>query len=200
MLSYRRLTLVLAFTLAAQLPRNAIAQVERTLSIAQVEHPLSVDVAVGGANVKGGEFFDNSLATARLSASKGLLQRGRLVMFAEGGYDWLFRLGPLGNPDVTCVRDTAGGGCAPDFPDVQGPSMSIGLRYAPVSRVETRVSVGGAAYSVGGTRVGAAVGQLDAAVFPAANLGLFLGARYAAVRYRQDRLTLVPLLLGLRVR
>jgi hypothetical protein len=54
---------------------------------------------------------------------------------------------------------------------------------------------------VDGTRVGAVVGQLDAAVFPTAHIGLVLGPRFVVIpRYRRDRLTMIPALFGLRVR
>ena len=192
MVSRRRSTLVLAFMLGLGSSRHASAQ---------VEYRWRADAAVGGATVKGGEFFNNGKAVAHLSIADRLLQRGRFAVYAEAGYDWLGRFGLLGaDPDLTCVG-APGGGCEPPFPDAGGPSASIGLVYAPFPPVETRVGVGGAAYSVDGTRVGAAVGQLDAAVFPAAHIGLMLGARFAVIpRYRHDRLTMVPVLLGLRVR
>jgi hypothetical protein len=124
-----------------------------------------------------------------------------LRTYVEVAYDWLGRFGLLGaNSDLVCVVDRPGGGCEPPYPDVTGPSVSIGLLYAPITRVETRLGVGGAAYSIDGTRVGAAVGQLDAAVFPTVHLGLILGARFAVIpRYRQDRLTMIPVFVGLRV-
>lgn len=193
MFSWCRLTLVLAFTLEVG---------SSPFAAAQVDHRWSTDATFGGATVKSGDFFNNGRAAAHLSVADRMLQRGRFATYAEVGYDWFGRFGLLGaDPDLTCVVNTAGGGCEPPFPDVTGPSASIGLVYAPVTRVETRVGVGGAAYSVDGTRVGAAVGQLDAAVFPADHLGLILGARFAVIpRYRHDRLTMIPVLLGLRVR
>jgi hypothetical protein len=193
MVSWCRLTLVLGFTLGVGSPRYASAQ---------AAHRGSSDVTLGGAIVEGGEFFNNGKAAAHLSLADRVLQRGRFAMYAEAAYDWLGRFGLLGaNPDLVCVGVPPGGGCAPPYPDVTGPSASIGLQYAPFTRVETRIGLGGAAYSVDGTRVGAAVGQLDAAVFPAAHLGLILGARFAVIpRYRHERLTLVPVLFGLRVR
>jgi hypothetical protein len=194
MVSSHRLTLVLAFTLGFWASRNASAQ---------VEHRWSADVTVGGATVNSGEFLNEiGKAVAHLAIANRVLQGGRFTAYAEAGYDWLGKAGPIGaNSDLVCIVDRPGGGCRPDFPDVTGPSASIGLLYAPFTRVETRVGVGGAAYSVDGTRVGAVVGQLDAAVFPAADFGLILGSRFAVIpRYRHDRLTMVPLLLGLRVR
>jgi hypothetical protein len=188
-----RLTLVVGLTLGVGSLHDARAQ---------SAHQWSSDVAVGAATVKGGEFFNNGKAAARLSVADVLLRRQRFATYAEVGYDWLGRFGLLGaNPDLVCVGVSPGGGCAPSYPDVAGPSASIGLRYALSPRFETRVGVGGAAYSVDGTRVGAALGQFDAALFPAAHLGLVLGARFAVIpRYRHDRLTMFPVLLGLRVR
>lgn len=192
MFSWCRLTLVLGF-IGVGSPHSASAQ---------VAHRWSFDATVGGATVKGREFFNNGRAAAHLSVADRVLQRGRLATYAEAGYDWFGRFGLLGsNPDLVCVVDSPSGGCKPPYPDVAGPSASVGLLYAPLTRVETRVGVGGAAYSVDGTRVGAVIGQLDAAVFPAARLGLVLGARFVVIpRYRHDRLTLVPVLVGLRVR
>jgi hypothetical protein len=193
MFSWYRLKFVLGLTLAVGTSHDASAQ---------VAHRWSADATAGGAIVDGGEFFNNGKAAAHLSLAGRVLQRGRFAMYAEAGYDWLGRFGLLGaNPDLTCVLNRPGDGCAPPYPDATGPSASIGLVYVPFTRVETRIGLGGAAYSVEGTRVGAALGQLDAAVFPAAHLGLIIGTRFAVVpRYRHDRLTMVPVLLGLRVR
>lgn len=165
MFRWCRLTLVLGFTLAVSSPHSASAQ---------VAHRWSSDVAVGGAIVYGGAFFNNGRAAAHLSVGDRLLQRGRFAAYAEVGYDWFGQFGLLGaDPDLTCVGITPRR-CAPPYPGVAGPSASVGLLYAPVPRVETRVGLGGAAYSVDGTRVGAAIGHLDAAVFSAAKLGLVL--------------------------
>lgn len=191
--SWIRSALVLAFTLGVGTSRDVRAQ---------LPDRWSADAAFGAAIVKSGEFFNNSRAAARLSVADRLVQRGRLAIYAEAGYDWLFVYGLLGgNPDLVCVVRSSGGGCEPPYPDIAGPSASIGLLYAPVTRVETRVGVGGAAYSVNGTRVGAAVGNLDAAVFPSTHVGLTFAARFAVIpAYRHDRLTIIPLLFGLRVR
>ena len=169
---------------------------------AQVAHRWSSDAAVGGAMVKGGDFFSNGRAAASLSVADLMAQRGGFAAYAEVSYDWFGQFGLLGgNPDLLCIVDRPGAGCEPPYPHVAGPSASLGVLYAPVTRLETRIGVGGAAYSVDGTRVGAAIGQLDAAVFPAAHLGLLLSGRFVAIpRYRHDRLTIVPVQVGLRVR
>ena len=53
----------------------------------------------------------------------------------------------------------------------------------------------------GHTRVGALVGQLDGAEFPLEHVGITLGVRPALLpRFRGDRLWIVPVSLGLRVR
>lgn len=191
--SWCRLPLALGFALGIASSDSAGAQGTRT---------WSAEFTVGAATVQGEKFLNNGRAAARLSVADRLSQWGRVAAYAEAGYDWLGRFGLLGaDPDLTCLLKVPGAGCAPPFPDVTGPSGSIGLLYTPTARVETRVGVGGAAYSVSGTRVGAAVGQLDAALLPAAHVGLVLGARYAVIpRYRHDRLTVVPVLVGLRLR
>ena len=187
-----RPTLVFGFTLGVGLSHGASAQVAQR---------WSADAGVGAAAVNGGGFFNTGRAAARLSVADRMLQRGRFAMYAEAGYEWLGEFGLLGgNADLVCVVDRAGGGCRPPYPYVTGPSASIGMAYRPFARAETRVGVGGAGYSVDGTRVGAAVGQLDAAVFPAAHLGLILGARLAVIpQYRHERLSMVPVLVGVRV-
>lgn len=192
MTSWFPLSLVLALTLGAGWPRYARAQ---------AAHRWSSDLAVGGAIVEGGDFLRNGKAAARVSFAGRVLRRERVAAYVDAGYDWVGRFKLLGaNPDQVCIL-RSGGGCAPPYPGVSGPTASIGLLYAPFRWIETRVGAGGAAYSVDGTRVGAAVGQLDAAVFPVARVGLILGARYAAIpRYRHDRLTMIPLVFGLRVR
>jgi hypothetical protein len=49
--------------------------------------------------------------------------------------------------------------------------------------------------------MGGMVGQLDAGVFPATHFGVVLGARILVIpRYRHDRLTMIPVLFGLRIR
>jgi len=194
MFSCCRLTLVLGFTLGVVSPGSVSAQ---------RAYRWSSDATVGGAIVSGGDFFNNGRAAAHLAVAGRLLPRagGRFAAYAEVGYDWFGQFGLFGtNPDLVCIV-TPGGGCEPSYPDVAGPSGTVGLLYAPVPSVESRIGVGGAAYSVDGTRIGAAIGQLDASVFPAGHLGLVLGARLAVIpRYRRDRLTLLPLLIGVRVR
>lgn len=122
MLSRRRLSLVLGFALSVGSPHYAGAQVAR----------WSFDLAVGGASVDGGEYLNNGRAAARLSAANRLLQRGRFGVYAEVGYDWAGTFGLLGaNPDLVCIVESESGRCEPPFPDVAGPSASIGLLYAP---------------------------------------------------------------------
>ena len=192
MVGWRRFTLVLgsAFGIAAH---SASAQVARR---------WSADATLGAAAVEGGKFFTSGKATVHLSAAGRLLQRGRLSTDVEVGYDWLGRFGLLGtNPDQQCVVDSPGSGCRPPYPDVAGPSASVVLVYAPTARIETRIGGGGGAYSVEGTRVGAVVGQVDAAVLPTSHVGVVVGVRALVIpRYQHDRLAAFPVLVGLRVR
>lgn len=187
------LALVVGVALGVAAPRHAAAQ---------REYRWSGDATVGGAAVSSGEFLNNSRAAAHLALAGRVLGRGQFAMYAEAGYDWFGRFGLLGaNPDLVCIKDSPGGGCRPSFPDVAGLSASIGLVYAPFAHLETRVGVGGAAYSLDGTRVGAALGQLDVAAFPVAHIGFVLSGRFAVIpNYRQDHLTMRPVLFGLRVR
>lgn len=167
---------------------------------AQAFYRWSADVTVGGAIVSGGDFFNNGRATAHVSVIDRMVKRGDLAVYLEAGYDWFGVFGLLGaDPDRTCIV-TSSGMCEPPYPEVSGPSASIGLSFAPAKRVETRLGIGGAAYSVNGTAVGAEIGQLDATVVAAAHIGVVFGTRLAVIpRYRHDRLTLVPLLVGIRV-
>jgi hypothetical protein len=192
MVRWSRVTLVFGF-IGAGSPHSGCAQ---------IANRWSSDAVVGGAIVKGGDFLNRSRAAASLSVAEAMTQRGRFAAYAEASYDWFGQFGLLGgNPDLLCIVDRPGAGCEPPYPEVAGPSASLGVRYAPSTRLETRVAAGGAAYSVDGTRVGAAIGQLDVTAFPAAHLGVILRGRFVTIpRYRHDRLTMVPVVIGLRVR
>jgi hypothetical protein len=134
MVSYRRSTIVLAFALGIALTRDASAQ---------VVHPWSFDGAVGVAGVNSHEFLNLGKAVAHLALADRLLQRGRFAAYAEASYDWLGKFWLIGeNPDLDCALVTPGAGCAPSFPDVSGATASVGLLYAPFTRVATRVGVG----------------------------------------------------------
>ena len=164
---------------------------------AQNPHHWSADATIGDGVGRGGEYFNNDRGAAHLGVAERMLQAKRLAVYVAAGYDWL-GLGVGG--DAVCVISSRGG-CRPRYPDIRGPSVTTGVLVAPWTRVEARVGVGGAAYPVDDTRFGAAVGQFDAAVFPVDHLGVVLGARFTVVpRYRHDRLTMNPVLLGLRVR
>lgn len=164
---------------------------------AQVPHRWNADGAIGVGTGKGGEYRDNDRGAARLAITGRVVQRGRLAVYAEAGYDWLGL--SIGGTRVCVVA--SGGGCRPPYPDIAGPSASAGVLLAPTTRLELRAGLGGAAYAVDGTRLGAAIGQLDLAGFPAEHIGWIVGARLVEIpRYRHDRLTMVPVLLGLRVR
>jgi hypothetical protein len=64
-----------------------------------------------------------------------------------------------------------------------------------------RVGVGGAAFAADASRVGAAICQVDATVFPIAHVGLVVGARRIVIpNYRNGRLSLLPWTVGVSVR
>src|SRR5690349_21779201 len=128
MFRWSRVTLVFGFIGAAS-PHGGCAQ---------IAHRWSSDAVVGGAIVKGGDFFHNGRAAASLSVAGQLAQRGRFAAYAEASYDWFGEFGLLGsNPDVLCIVDRPGAGCEPRYPNVEGPSASLGVRFAPSTQVET---------------------------------------------------------------
>ena len=163
---------------------------------AQTPQGWSADAAIGAGTGHSRDYFDEGRTAARLAAAKRVLLRDKLAVYFEAGYDWLgFLEVPLACPL------SSDGGCRPRFPSIAGPSVSTGLVFAPWSRLEARAGIGGGAYSVDGTLVGSAVGQFDVAAFPAAHIGLVLGTRFIVVpRYRRDRITIIPFMVGLRVR
>ena len=164
---------------------------------AQITYPWSADGTIGIGAGKGGEYRNNDGGAARLALTERVVQRGQLAMYVEAGYDW-FGLGIGG--DAVCVV-ASGGYCRPLYPSIAGPSASAGVLLTPLTRLEMRAGLGGAAYSVDGTRLGAVIGQLDVAGFPAEHIGWIVGARLAVVpRYRHDRLSMIPVLFGLRLR
>lgn len=189
MFSCARLSILLALALPAGFSQHASAQGSPS---------WSADAGIGGGTGKGSAYFENDRAAARLAVSLRASHQRSIAVYGEAGFDWL---GLGGNPDLICLVDRSSGACKPPYSDVTGPSASIGVLFVPFTRVEMRVGVGGAAYSVEGARVGAAIGQLDAAVFPTAHLGVAIGTRLAVIpRYRHERLSIIPVLLGLRVR
>ncbi|HEY2375579.1 MAG TPA: hypothetical protein VGH98_06350 [Gemmatimonadaceae bacterium] len=157
MVSWSRFSLALAVTIGGGVAHR---------SSAQTAHLWSADATIGDGTGHGGEYFDDGRIVAHLALGKFLVKRGKLAVYAEAGYEWL----GLGAVYLTCPLNSSGG-CRPHYPSIAGPSASTGVLFAPWTRLEARAGVGGAAYSVDGTRVGAVVGQLDAAVFPQPILG-----------------------------
>jgi hypothetical protein len=94
------------------------------------------------------------------------------------------------------------GGCKDSYPEFFGPVATIGaIGRTANDRLEGRIGVGGAAYIADGTRVGAVVSHLDAALFPFTHIGVIAGGRWIAVpRYRGDRLSILPWMIGVRYR
>lgn len=166
-------------------------------SFAQAARAVGLEAMAGAGSGHGGEFFDTGFPAAHLGVTVRVRQRGSMAVYGEGGYDWL-GLG-MGHKAV-CIPSSRGG-CKPAYPDMAGPTGSLGVLLVPSRRIETRVGVGAAAYSVDGTRVGAVIGQLNAAWFVTPHIGLVVGGRAAVVPgYRHDLLSAIPVLLGLRLR
>src|SRR4051794_33420988 len=93
------------------------------------------------------------------------------------------------------------GGCLDSYPEFSGTTAIIGVFAQPADELELRLGVGGGAYSADGPRVGAAVTQFDAALFPVRHVGVIAGARWIVVpRYHGERLSIAPWMLGLRFR
>jgi hypothetical protein len=103
---------------------------------------------------------------------------------------------------AVCYRNPRGG-CLDSYPEFAGPTFVAGLAAALADhRLELRAGGGGGAYApADGPRVGATVGQVDGAAFPVKHVGLVFGGRWIVIpRYRGDRLSVLPWMLGLRIR
>jgi len=166
---------------------------------AQTRTSVALDAAVGSGRGKGGEFVDRQLVGARLGVSVRRWQTSRWGVFIEGSMDGLDL---TTGHKLSCLLNSRGG-CVPWFPDFAGPTLVGGLAFARADRrFELRTGLGGASYTAAdGPRIGAFVGQIDAAAFPVTHVGLVFGARWVAIpRYRGDRLGVLPWTLGLRIR
>jgi len=168
------------------------------VTLAQARTSIAVDAMASSGSGRGGAFVDRQLVGARLGISVHRWRAARWGAFLEGSFDGL---------DMTTGHKTSclqhpGGGCMPPFPDFAGAAVVGGLAAARADRrLELRAGLGVAAYAADdGPRVGAFLGQLDAAAFPIAHVGLVLGARWIVIpRYRGDRLGVVPWTLGFRI-
>jgi hypothetical protein len=171
------------------------------VSEAQTRTSFAIDATLGGGFGKGGEFFDRQLVGARLGVSVRRGQPSHVGVFAEGSID---AVGLSMGHAAVCYPNPRGG-CLDSYPELFGPTLVAGLVVGGEDGVsELRAGLGGAAYATGderGSRVGAAVGQVDAAIFPVAHVGLVFGGRWIVIpRYRGDRLSVVPWMLGIRIR
>jgi hypothetical protein len=163
---------------------------------AQAHTSLAAEAGLAGANGKGGEFYPRDVVDARVSLGVRRWQSTRLGVFADVSMDW-FGVGPR---DICAVGSN--GTCLDNYPPLQGPSAVFGIMARGMGqRVEMRAGLGGGAYSVNASRFGAAIGQLDAALFPLAHVGLVLDSRRIVVpNYRSGRLSVLLWGAGVRVR
>lgn len=186
MRALRYIVLVVASGLALRPERSA----------AQGRTTMAVDAALGAGFGKGGEFYGRNQHSGRIAVSVRRSRPTQVGFFGEVALDAVLPSGDL----LVCYRSPRGG-CLQRFPDFWGPTLTGGLIAQPIDRFEARLGVGGGALSAGGTRVGAAVSQLDMAFFPVSHIGLTAGTRWIVVpRYRGDKLSVLPWAIGLRFR
>ena len=186
MRALRHIVLVVACGLALGPERTA----------AQGRTTMAVDATVGAGFGKGGEFYGRNQQSGRIAVSVRRSRQTRVGFFGEAALDAVLPSGDL----LVCYRSPRGG-CLQRFPDFWGPTLTGGLIAQPIDRFEARLGVGGGAFSAGGTRVGAAMSQLDMAFFPVSHIGLIAGTRWIVVpRYRGDKLSVLPWAIGLRFR
>ena len=164
-------------------------------SAAQGRTTMAVDATVGAGFGKGGEFYARSQQSARIAVSVRRSGPAHIGFFGEIAMD-----AADGGEDLLVCYFSPRGGCLQRFPEFWGPTLTGGL-IAQYDRFEARLGVGGGALSSNGTRVGAAVSQLDVTLFPVSHIGLIAGTRWIVVpRYRGDRVSILPWAIGLRFR
>ena len=169
---------------------------------AQGRTTIAVDASLGAGLGRGGEFFDRDLRSARIAASLRRSGPTRFGFFGDLAMD-APSIHLSGRP-VVCYP--SGGGCSNSYPELLGLTVTGGLIAQRTNRIEARLGVGGGAFiadptGLRGTRVGAVLSQADVTWFPIPHLGLIAGARWVVVpRYRDDRLSIFPWSIGLRVR
>lgn len=102
--------------------------------------------------------------------------------------------------DAVCLTSSRGQ-CVPVFPEVGGPTLTLGVMRRPNTWTEVRVGAGAGAYTVDDTRLGTAVGQFDVAAFPLRHAGFVASVRTPVIpRYRGDRLSATVVGFGVRFR
>lgn len=103
---------------------------------------IGVDVAIGAAPGRGGEYLDRDLATARagINVAFPFVSRSWIVAGADIEHAWWM----LGRADI-CQR-RSDGACMRGFPAVRGWSTELGLRVTPVARLELQALAGAGRY------------------------------------------------------
>jgi hypothetical protein len=169
---------------------------------AQARTTIAVDATVGGGSDRGGDFVGRNSNSARLAASVRRSGPSHFGFFGDLAAD----APSVHLSDHPVVCKPSGAGCSGSYPELVGLTMTAGVIAQPTSRIEARVGVGGGLFVVDptglrGTRVGAAVSLADVTWFPVSHVGVVAGARWIAVpRYNDDRLSIFPWAIGLRVR
>ncbi|MEQ1689770.1 MAG: hypothetical protein ABMA00_00685 [Gemmatimonas sp.] len=164
---------------------------------AQQRIRLTLDATVGAGFGKGGEYRSRSIGGARVAVSTRFQSATGWNPFGELSLDGL-SLGLIRG--VGCQLN-ARGACVKPYPELIGATAVLGVATTLASRVDLRFGVGAGAYTADGTHAGAAIAQTDITAYAFDTVGLVAGVRWVVVpQYRGDRLTILPWMIGLRVR
>ncbi len=167
---------------------------------AQKPSPFSFDGAIGLASGHGGEFDDRRLLMLRLAASARYWMTPEWGAYAELGIEGE---GQYYGSYLVCTISSRGG-CLQSFPRVSGPSLTLGAVSSSREGnrgLEARTGLGIAAYTVEHTRLGAGAASADLAAFFAPHVAVAGQARLLVIpRYRHDKLTVLGVTVGLRIR
>ena len=164
---------------------------------AQQRVRVTLDATLGAGFGKGGEYRSRSIGGARVAVSTRYQRATGWSPFGEFSLDGL----SLGRVQGAGCQLNSRGACIQPYPELIGATTVLGLAATRASRVDLRLGVGAGAYTADGTHTGAMIAQADITTFPFETVGIVAGARWIVVpSYRGDRLSILPWMIGLRVR
>jgi len=168
-------------------------------ALAQHSVSFTADGGVAYALGRGGRYTKRELQGIRLAGSIRLIGHGPNLFLEASDQSFV----NFFNRGDRCVTDDAGG-CPPDFPEFIGASLVGGIVLRPTEWLEVRAGAGAARLRTNDpavSSVNAVVGLADVALFPLSHIGVALMIqRLGPARYHDDRLTLQPRTLALRLR
>ena len=177
-----------------------IALLATSSSVAQGQRrSFAADLGVAGGSGRGGDYVNRDLVGLRLAASAPYAPRA-LGGFADISRQTLSHV--LGTP-MSC---SAGPPihCTTGFPQLVGWTGIVGLFIRDGSLIEFRAGAGAARYAVKdalNSHLGAFSGIADAAVYPPPYLGVAVAIQEVVLNeYSGDKLSVLPITIGLRVR